>query len=171
VLDLRRLPHGPFDSGSDQMAIQPPAPAPVIVPDLRLLPPRAVESRLAAYGLRARFEGDGARALAQSPAAGQAAERGAGVTVWLSPPQDSVSLVLPDLVGMPVRQALRQLTLRQVQAHIAGRGNVVRQEPAAGTPLPLESACRLWCEPGLPSADDKVAAAPRELVAHRTGEP
>jgi cell division protein FtsI/penicillin-binding protein 2 len=171
MLDLRRLPHGPFDSGSDQIALKPPAPAPVIVPDLRLLPQDAAERRLAAFGLRARFEGAGARVLAQSPAAGQAAERGAGITVWLASPQDSVGRVLPNLVGLPVREALRLLTQRQVQAHIQGSGNVVRQMPSAGTPLPLGVECRLWCEPGVPGASADAAIAPRDLIAHRAGEP
>jgi stage V sporulation protein D (sporulation-specific penicillin-binding protein) len=169
MLDLQRLPDGPFDSGSSQVAVKPPAPAPVIVPDLRLLPPAAAERRLASLGLRARFEGAGARVLEQSPAAGQAAERGAGITVWLAAPEDSTGRLLPDLTGLPVREALRQLTRRQVQARIQGTGTVVRQTPAPGTPLPIAGACRLWCEPGLPSADD--GARPRELVARRVGEP
>lgn len=170
MLDLQRLPRGPLESNASQVAVKPPAPAPVVVPDLRLLPPHEVERRLAAFGLRARFEGQGARALAQAPAAGQAAERGAGITVWLSPPEDSVSRVLPDLTGMPVREALRQLTLREVQAHIRGTGHVVRQQPAAGTALPLADGCRLWCEPGVPAAATSGTAVPVAL-ARRVGEP
>jgi len=119
------------------------------VPDLRLLPQVAAERRLAEHGLRARFEGRGPRALAQSPAAGQAAERGASVTVWLAAPAGSAGLPLPDLVGLPLREALRRLTSRQVRTHITGSGIVVRQVPTAGTPFVPGSECRLWCEPGL----------------------
>src|SRR5262249_56275594 len=114
--------------------------APVVVPDLRLLPPRTAEQRLEDYGLRARFEGDGERVLAQSPAAGEAAERGAQVTAWLSVPDDSTSRLLPDLTGLPAREALRRLSLHQVQASIEGSGRVVRQDPAPRTPLPLNAA-------------------------------
>ena len=128
MLDLRRLPDGPFGTGSTEVAAKPPAPAAVVVPDLRLLPRRAAERRLAEHGLRARFEGQGPRALAQAPAAGQAAERGASVTVWLAAPADSAGLSLPDLVGLPLREALRRLTLRQVQTRIAGQ----RDRGAAG---------------------------------------
>ncbi|HEY6867246.1 MAG TPA: penicillin-binding protein [Candidatus Eisenbacteria bacterium] len=148
ILDLRRLPAGPFDWTPEQIAMRPPAPAPVVVPDLRLLPPRTAEQRLLGYGLRAHFEGAGARALAQSPAAGEAAERGAQVTVWLSAPDDSAARRLPDLVGLPAREALRRLSLLQVPARIEGMGRVVHQDPAPGTALPLRAACRLWCGAG-----------------------
>ncbi len=150
--DLRRLPRGPFDINPNTVAEKPPAVPPVVVPDLALLPPRSAEQRLARVGLHARFEGEGARVLAQSPLAGAATERGAGVTVWLAAPADSEGRVLPALTGLPVREALRQLTLRQVAARIEGAGRVVRQEPAAGTPLPLRGPCRLWCEPGTAAA-------------------
>lgn len=149
MLDLRRLTDGPFGTGSTEVAAKPPAPAAVVVPDLRLLPQLAVERRLAGQGLRARFEGRGPRVLAQSPAAGQAVERGASVTVWLAAPVGSAGLLLPDLVGLPSREALRRLMPRQVRTRITGSGIVVRQAPAAGTPFAPGSECRLWCEPGL----------------------
>ena len=145
ILDLRRLPRGPLDWDPRQVAIRPPAPAAVVVPDLRLLPARTAERRLLSFGLRAHFEGAGARALAQSPTAGEAAERGAQVTVWLSAPEDSAMRTLPDLLGLPAREALRRLSLFQVPARVEGMGCVVRQEPASGTALPIHGACRLWC--------------------------
>jgi cell division protein FtsI (penicillin-binding protein 3) len=152
MLDLRRLPDGPLGTGSTEVAAKPPAPAAVVVPDLRLLPRLAVEHRLAEYGLRARFEGRGPRALAQTPPAGQAAERGASVRVWLSVPVASANLLLPDLVGLPLREAMRRLTPGQVRTRITGSGIVVRQEPAAGTPSVPGSECRLWCESGVSPA-------------------
>jgi beta-lactam-binding protein with PASTA domain len=172
MLDLRRLPHGPFESGAGQIAARPPAPAPVIVPDLHLLPPRTAEKRLATYGLRVLFEGDGPRALAQSPAAGAAAERGAQVTVWLAAPDDSAARRLPDLTGLPVREALRRLSLLQVAAHIDGLGRVVRQTPAPGTALPIRGECRLWCVPSAEPATTAAADAPPAwAAAARNGEP
>jgi stage V sporulation protein D (sporulation-specific penicillin-binding protein) len=151
VNDLRRLPHGPLDPGVSQVAARPPAPAPVTVPDLKLLPPDAAERRLLALGLRARLEGQGERVLAQSPVAGEAVERGASVTAWLEAPADSAGGVLPDLTGLPVREALRRLTLCQVPARIEGRGVVVREEPKPGAKLPLAGPVHLWCEPRLTS--------------------
>jgi cell division protein FtsI/penicillin-binding protein 2 len=166
VLGLRRLPDGRFGTGATQVAARPPAPAPVVVPDLRLLPAREAERRLAGQGLRARFEGAGPRALAQEPAAGQAAERGARITVWLSAPEDSSRATLPDLTGLPLREALRRLGRLQVQARITGRGLVVRQSPAPGAPLTPRTECQLWCEPGVVRA-----ALPGPGPAPRTGAP
>ena len=164
MLDLMRLPDGPFEAKGADIACRPPAPAPVTVPDLRLLPPREADRRLAGFGLRAHFDGEGARALAQTPAAGQAIERGGSVTVWLSPPADSASRVMPDLAGIAVRDAIRRLALLGVRPRIEGRGLVVRQDPPAGTPLGDDRRARLWCEPGVamlvsPSGAPAMAAA------------
>src|SRR5262245_63824165 len=97
MLDLQRLPRGPLEPGVDQVAARPPSPAPVIVPDLRLLPTDEARRALGPYGLRAHLQGEGSRVLAQRPAAGEAVERGASVTLWLAAPEDSASLVMPDL--------------------------------------------------------------------------
>lgn len=146
VLDLMRQRDGMIGPIETLVASRPPAVPAVIAPDLRLLPPQEAQRRLRDFGLHARFEGRGPRVLSQSPAAGQPVDRGGSVTAWLSPPRDSVYARLPDLTGMPVREALRQLSVRQVSSRFSGRGLVVRQEPAPGTPLPLAGSCRLWCE-------------------------
>jgi hypothetical protein len=54
---------------------------------------------------------------------------------------------MPDVVGLSTREALRRLSPCQVRARIEGVGRVVRQMPAAGTPLGKRAECRLWCEP------------------------
>jgi cell division protein FtsI/penicillin-binding protein 2 len=148
VEDLWRLPGGPLGSGVHQVAARPPAPAPVVVPDLRLLPREAAEKRLASYALRARISGSGPRVLAQEPPAGVAVERGSGVIVHLSPPADSTGTTLPSVVGRSVREAVRLLSARQVVVQIVGKGTVVRQSPEPGTPLPLRRPCVLTCAPG-----------------------
>ena len=153
IQDLRRLPHGPFEMSASQWAARPPRPAPVTVPDLQLLPPRDAERRLSEFGLRARFEGEGERALSQSPAPGEAVERGASVTVWLSAPEDSLGTRMPDLTGLAVREALRRLTLLETIPQIQGHGIVTRQSPAPGAALRRGARCQLWCENGIaPSA-------------------
>jgi stage V sporulation protein D (sporulation-specific penicillin-binding protein) len=164
VRDLQRLPRGPLESGIAQVAARPPQPAPVTVPDLRLLPPRAAERRLAEFGLHARFAGQGPRVLAQAPAAGEAVERGARITAWLASPADSSGTTLPNLVGLPVREALRQLTVRQVAVTLVGHGTVVRQSPPAGTPLPLAKPCVITCAPGRVPLET-AAGSPKDWVA------
>ncbi len=156
VADLRRLPRGPLGSGVVQVAARPPAPAPVVVPDLRLLPARTAERRLAAYDLRARNAGQGTRVLTQEPAAGTEVERGAVVTLWLSRPEDAADRRLPDLAGLSVRAALRKLAPHQVAARIVGNGTVVRQSPIAGTKLPLGGPCVLYCESGMSGASYEI---------------
>lgn len=162
VLDLMRRREGVLGPVHGPVAARPPEVPAVIAPDLRLLPPRQAERRLRDFGLHARFEGRGPRVLSQSPAAGQPVDRGGSVTAWLSPPGDSVHRTLPDLTGMPMREALRQLTVRQVRPRLSGHGLVVRQDPPPGTPLPLEGSCTLWCEvPDAPARERAgVSAAP-----------
>ena len=149
VLDLERMSWPGFAPAAGPVAMRPPQVPAVTAPDLRLLPPREAERRLADYGLRVRFEGEGPRVLSQSPAVGAPVERGDCVVAYLAAPQDSLGRLLPDLVGLPVREAIRQLSQRAVRARISGSGLVVRQEPPAGAPLPLAGDCRLWCEPGV----------------------
>jgi cell division protein FtsI/penicillin-binding protein 2 len=171
MLDLMRLPDGPFEARANEIAYRPPAPAPVTVPDLRLLPPDAARGRLLSVGLRAIFEGQGPRVLAQSPAAGQAAERGGGVEVWLEAPADSTSQVMPDLTGAAVRDALRRLALLGVRPTIAGRGLVVRQEPLPGAPLPADHTAHIWCEPGVAPLSPAGVGALGASAAGRSGHP
>lgn len=149
LMDLCRLPGGPLATDPSRVAVRPPAPAPVTVPDVRRMEPHGVRRELAHAGLRARFAGDGPRALAQSPAAGQAVERGTGITVYLSPPADSISRTMPDLEGLTIREALRVLSALGVMPEIQGSGLVARQQPPAGEPLEPGMMCRLWCRRGV----------------------
>jgi len=168
MLDLMRQPAGLIGPLSLPVAARPPAVPAVTAPDLSLLPRDEAEARLREYGLHAHFEGQGPRVLSQSPAAGEPVERGASVLALLSPPGDSLGRELPDLRGAPVREALRELSLRQVTAHLVGRGLVVRQEPAPGTPLPISGGCRLWCEePDSPAGARAIEAAAVAAPARR----
>ena len=160
VLDLMRRGEGVLGPVEGPVASRPPAVPAVIAPDLRLLAAKEAERRLRDFGLRARFEGQGPRVLSQSPAAGQPVDRGGSVTAWLSPPRDSAHSRLPDLSGLPMREALRQLSLRQVRPRLSGHGLVVRQDPPPGTPLPIAGSCRLWCEvPDAPVKSGSGASA------------
>ena len=156
-----------FDNTNAAIALRPPTVAAVTAPDLRLLPAKAAERRLAEYGLHVRFEGKGPRVLSQVPPAGQPVDRGAVVLAYLAAPQDSLGRQLPDLVGLPVREAVRRLSQREVPVRITGNGFVTRQEPPAGVALPLSGPCRLWCAPheeGGASSSSNVERAPQPIA-------
>jgi cell division protein FtsI (penicillin-binding protein 3) len=55
--------------------------------------------------------------------------------------------VMPDLTGKSLRQALALLGALDVDVAVAGRGLVVRQTPAPGTPLAPGAFCRLELAP------------------------
>ena len=169
LLDLQRMSWPGFDAANSAVAMRPPSVPAVTAPDLRLLPAREAERRLADYGLRARFEGTGPRVLSQVPAAGQPVERGSIVLAYLAAPQDSLGRALPDLVGLTLREAVRRLSQRAVPMRITGNGIVTRQEPAAGTRLPLAGPCRLWCSPGddAPASERMSALLPLPAVRMR----
>jgi stage V sporulation protein D (sporulation-specific penicillin-binding protein) len=172
LLDLQRTSWPGFDPANVAVAMRPPSVPAVTAPDLRLLPPREAEHRLAEYGLHARFEGEGPRVLSQAPAAGQPVERGAAVVAYLAAPNDSTGHMLPDLVGLTVREAMRRLNERAVTAHIEGSGVVARQDPAPGTRLPLRGPCRLWCSAREPAATHVDAGSdPAPLLAVRVRRP
>ena len=106
---------------------------------------------MSACGYTSRARGE--RALSQTPPAGEAAERGAIVTVWLSAPDDSLGRRMPDLTGLAVREALRRLTLLEVVPQLHGHGVVTRQWPPPGATLARGARCDLW------SQNDVTAAA------------
>ncbi|MEO5989320.1 MAG: PASTA domain-containing protein, partial [Candidatus Eisenbacteria bacterium] len=155
---------GPFANSSSMVAMRPPAVPAVTAPDLRLLPAEKARRILREYGLNVRFEGQGPRVLSHSPAAGQPVERGTTVVAFLAAPADSNGRTLPDLLGLSMRQAVRELSKRAVDMRISGKGIVVRQVPAAGVSLPMTGPCRVWCEDtGVPISsrlDASVASAP-----------
>ncbi len=58
---------------------------------------------------------------------------------------ESGELVLPDLSGLTARQAMSALAAVGVAPRLNGAGFVVRQTPAAGTPISrIEGRAELW---------------------------
>ena len=72
---------------------------------------------------------------------------------WEPPVEPSAGLspdgeaMMPDLTGKSLRQALALLGALDVDVAVAGRGVVVRQTPAPGTPLARGAPCRLELAP------------------------
>jgi len=64
------------------------------------------------------------------------------------PPGDGATApVMPDLRGRPLRQALATLAPLGVRVEVSGRGSVVKQSPAPGTPLGPGVTARLVLTP------------------------
>jgi membrane peptidoglycan carboxypeptidase len=75
--------------------------------------------------------------------------------------------VVPDLIGMSARDAVRALTRLGVSPRLHGDGQVVDQQPAPGTPLDSASVATLWLDrrprhPAYASASDATPAAPAD---------
>jgi cell division protein FtsI/penicillin-binding protein 2 len=141
--DLYRLRGGPLAPAPARVRFERPRPRDVVVPGVRALPLARAREELERRGLRARVAGDGARVLAQAPAAGERAERGTVVTLSTVP---AAGGVMPRVLGLTVRQALTQLSASAISAKVVGRGVVVRQEPAPGASLSKTPSCVLTCE-------------------------
>src|SRR5262249_15788932 len=96
------------------------------------------------------------------------------VDVWLAAGTDSIETTLPDLAGLTLRQAIRELNRRQIAPRYVGHGVVVSQSPAPGTPLPLDQPCVLRCEPRPPVAAAALLPCRRAAAApapRRRGRP
>ena len=78
--------------------------------------------------------------LAQQPPAGVAVERGAHIAVWLSAPADSTGTMMPDLIGLTVREAMRVMSSRQLRTRVIGQGEVRGAGPGAGRAADLDAA-------------------------------
>jgi beta-lactam-binding protein with PASTA domain len=52
---------------------------------------------------------------------------------------------VPDVVGFSLRQALQELSKRQIEARVEGDGAVVKQSPEAGRPIEPGMVCFLLC--------------------------
>jgi beta-lactam-binding protein with PASTA domain len=107
--------------------------------------------------------------IAQDPEPGQKVRRGTTVRVWLAGPAHPAGSVpsplvpVPDLVGRSPSQAeslLSDRKLRLGQKNTVGGGGppntIVRQYPAAGKRVPLETAVVVWVAAG----DDRVVVPP-----------
>jgi cell division protein FtsI (penicillin-binding protein 3) len=110
----------------------------------------------------------GAPTLPAAPA--PASPAGAGL---LEAPDGDV--VMPDVTGRSLRQALVLLAGHDLDLSIAGRGVVVRQSPLPGSPLTAGAFCRLELEPPVHPAvdgpDGRRAAGPPRPGEPRTAAP
>jgi cell division protein FtsI/penicillin-binding protein 2 len=88
------------------------------------------------------------RALARNgldPGAVAAAPREVAVGPLSENPTPSDGAGMPDVMGVPMRQAVRQLTAAGIRVKATGSGVVVSQVPAPGEPLPASGTATVSC--------------------------
>jgi cell division protein FtsI/penicillin-binding protein 2 len=127
----------------------PPASTDGRVPDVRLLEPGRARELLGREGFDVRVTGDGARVLAQDPAPGEAARRGATVSLTLASATEMGEVVMPDLRGLSVREAITHLRALAIPVgRVRGSsGRVVEQSPEPGRAVRRETRAVLTLEP------------------------
>lgn len=118
---------------SEPGATQPPE---VVVPDVTGM--TVAQARRALSDARLLCDADGLSdtVSAQTPAAGEKMRSGGRVLLYTyegALPQAADMVRVPDVAGLPIVAAGRQLRLRGLEMEIEGSGLAVRQRPAAGT--------------------------------------
>ncbi|HET9951921.1 MAG TPA: penicillin-binding transpeptidase domain-containing protein [Candidatus Eisenbacteria bacterium] len=138
------MPTTELVSGGD-----PPAPSASRVPDVRLLAPGRAREVLGREGFDVRLSGEGARVLAQDPAPGEPAPRGATVSLTLASATETDEVVMPDLRGLSIREAITQLRALDIPVErVRGSsGRVVNQSPEPGRAVRRETRAVLTLDP------------------------
>jgi stage V sporulation protein D (sporulation-specific penicillin-binding protein) len=126
-----------------------PAPAGSRVPDVRLLAPGRAREVLGRQGYDVRLSGEGSRVLAQDPPPGEPAPRGATVSLTLASATETDEVVMPDLRGLSVRDAITQLRALAIPVErVRGSsGRVVEQSPEPGRAVRRETRAVLTLDP------------------------
>jgi cell division protein FtsI/penicillin-binding protein 2 len=120
------------------------------VPDVRLLPLSRAREALARVGYALRVSEGSAidgRIAIQTPEPGTAARKGMTIDVTLSDEVDGDATV-PDLRGLALREALRQLSAQAIEVvRVRGSGAVVDQSLPPGATVPRGAKCTLTLSP------------------------
>lgn len=112
------------------------------VPDVRGMTVAEARKRLAESGLFCESDGGAAAVTGQAPAAGAMLRMGGSVMLYTleNGPTAAVDLIsVPDVKGLSMVEAGRQIRARGLEMEIEGTGLAVRQRPAAGDYAPLGS--------------------------------
>ncbi|OGJ85705.1 MAG: hypothetical protein A2268_17040 [Candidatus Raymondbacteria bacterium RifOxyA12_full_50_37] len=115
----------------------------VRAPDFSGLCADSVLARAERARVCVRISGSGQTAASQSMTAGDEVFPGEIIRVSMGGAGLSKKVTVPNVVGLPLREAVGRLNLLGISIKISGRGAVVRQSPAAGAILERGSACSL----------------------------
>jgi cell division protein FtsI (penicillin-binding protein 3) len=118
------------------------------VPDVRLMAAERAREALGRAGYEVRVAGEGQRVAAQSPPPGGKARPGSVVELTLAPEGVGAEVVVPDLRGLPIRDALSRLSALAIPVgRVTGSGTVVNQSLAPGRTVHRETPCSLTLSP------------------------
>jgi stage V sporulation protein D (sporulation-specific penicillin-binding protein) len=121
----------------------------VVVPDLSGLDRSAALGLLQSRGLVAKPQGSGVRVCYHQPQAGELVNRGTTVLVELCQKKapSAEKPKVPYVVGLTLREAIRQFRQKNLAVRVVGSGLVMRQMPKAGSLVGEEVTCLLECAP------------------------
>lgn len=118
------------------------------VPDVRLLQPERAREVLGQAGFGVQVTGSGSRVGSQTPTPGETARAGSVVELTLASEEEGAAVVVPDLRGLPIRDALKRLSeLALPVGRITGSGSVVNQSPEPGQVVRRATTCSLTLSP------------------------
>ncbi|HYJ32165.1 MAG TPA: penicillin-binding transpeptidase domain-containing protein [Candidatus Binatia bacterium] len=141
--------HGPIALPAAVLPPMASAPAPVAdpIPDVRLLAADRAAEILERAGYAPKILGDAGRVAAQSPAPGAVVPAGAVVELTLAS-ESPAEAVVPDLRGLPIRDAVARLSALSIPVgRVVGTGSVVNQNPEPGRPVRPDTRCSLTLSP------------------------
>ena len=118
------------------------------VPDVRLLAADKAADILERAGYSPRIQSGVGRVASQTPAPGTVAPTGAVVQLTVAVEEDAAPAVVPDLHGLPVRDAVARLSALSIPVgRVVGTGSVVNQNPQPGRPVRPDTRCSLTLAP------------------------
>lgn len=118
----------------------------VAVPNVTGMETWTAQKTLKAAGFRTLTDGDQPTVLSQLPAPGAMMAEGSLVMLYVSgdlPPETQEYVLTPDVLGMSIVEANRQLRARNLTLEIDGSGLAVSQRPAASTFVPPGSVVKV----------------------------
>lgn len=116
------------------------------VPDVRLLAADRAAEILSKAGYSPRILGATGRVASQSPGPGAIVPSGTVVELTLA--IESAEAVVPDVRGLPIRDAVARLSALAIPVgRVVGTGSVVNQTPEPGRPVRPDTRCSLTLAP------------------------
>lgn len=137
-----------FQSGSVPDELQIVEKKSLIVPNLVGCSRSAVDYAERSARLPLHTTGSGQFVLAQNPPAGTVLEEEQGIRLNSEPDYEDAAdaSLIPDVTGLPVRNAMNILAVQGFRAVIIGSGKVSRQQPGPGKKLGKQEQVLLQCE-------------------------